>query len=60
VLSVADEEDQDTWDCRWSGAMRLEPELLLAAELTPERIEQFHRDLPTEWIIDHRAGDPAG
>jgi hypothetical protein len=30
--------------------MRLEPELLLAAELTPERLDQFHRDLPTEWI----------
>jgi hypothetical protein len=30
--------------------VRLEQELLLTADLTPERIDQFQRDLPTEWI----------
>lgn len=30
--------------------MRLEKELLLAAELTPERLSQFQLDLPVEWI----------
>jgi hypothetical protein len=30
--------------------VRLEQELLLAADLTLERLDQFHRDLPTEWI----------
>lgn len=30
--------------------MRLEEELLLAADLTPETLSQFQRDLPAEWI----------
>ena len=30
--------------------MRLEKELLLAAELAPERLSQFQRDLPEDWI----------
>ena len=30
--------------------MRLEKELLFAAELTPERLSQFQRDLPADWI----------